>query len=247
LDVLITGLNRSGTSALANLLVRTLDLSLLDDPEEVIDPSVATYGIETIRQLTRSWSLVDVVKAPRATEVLAAIEDIFDPKVVHVVRDPRDVYASIMEKVRVGRRTRMLDNDRFDGPVGTPARGVAAAARTYHEAQLDHVRSSGSRGSILRYDHFYRDRASVVSGLANQLYPERSARSLGSAELEMQWGPSVNKAGAAVRGPGRWVGELGAASESDFDDAVAAYRQVAALCGCTSCANEYGGPIASAS
>lgn len=237
--VLVTGLHRSGTSAVAHLLCVATDTTILDDPDEVIDRSLFRKNRAELGQIVARWEEFHIVKAPRATEVLDALSHILPAfYTVHVVRDPRDVYTSIMEKVRLGRPTRMLDNSRFQPVARRHPAGVAAAAEFYHEAQLVSVHKRMAQDIVIRYDHFFYDRVAFILKLCVLI--GMTGRKPTPKECETQWGPLVNKSTPDIRGPGRWRGELRNREQNDFNRALVRYFEISRFCCCNGCSPNAG-------
>jgi len=237
--LLVTGLPRSGTSATANLLSRATGMSLLDDPEEVMAIGEMT---PTTEWLTDLWEILDgsdIVKAPRLSEVLTQLQGIrSDFMTVILVRDPRDVYCSVMEKVRTGRRTTMLDNDRFLPLSKAPHDGVAAAAAFYHREQVRSYKLNPTQTLIMNYQHL---------AVAPDLEIERLSQLLGYDfnsltvdDLLRQWGPMEAKFENVIVGPGRWTRELSrSVADRIFSIAGPDYLEASSFCICSLC--ELGG------
>lgn len=155
---LVTGMPRSGTSLTAHLLSRATSLSLSDDPKEAMAATVHQGCVRWVRTLLTHLDGFAVVKAPRLTEVIGELLRLDAALIaVHLVRDPRDVYCSVLEKVRTGNPTSMTDNERFHPLSGSLEDGVAAAAAYYHERQVEVRESMPTRNIVLRYEHILRD------------------------------------------------------------------------------------------
>ena len=236
LKVLVTGLHRSGTSVVANLIARASRSTLKDDPDEAIRNDLHTLGEDQLVALLHSLEPYEIVKAPRLTELLIRVQGLKpELKTVHVVRDPRDVYASILEKVIAGRPTRMLDNGRFDPFSSAPHAGVAAAARQYHSIQATCLAAAPGNNVVLCYEHIYSTlRASIDSSCqALGLDFETTDEDL----FVRQWGPPANKVDPGIGGPGRWKRAISTATAAEIDDfAGESYRSIVRQCARVLCA-----------
>lgn len=122
--ILVCGLNRSGTSAMATYLWQAVGGTLLDDPGWVyaIPDGIRLHARVPDFRAQLQQSLV--VKAPRFNErLLDVLEEFPDARAVVMVRNAEDVLASILQKTRRARAaTRMLNFDRF-GPYDSVVEG----------------------------------------------------------------------------------------------------------------------------
>lgn len=101
------GMHRSGTSAMSRLAAAYAGWSLMDDPQWAIDHGPSTY--KSAPEVREAVAVADIVKCPRMSAVLPDVLKDFAPaRAVFMLRDPRDVWRSIQEKVALGRPTRML-------------------------------------------------------------------------------------------------------------------------------------------
>lgn len=95
MEILVTGLHRSGTSATARLLATMTHLSLLDDPQWAIFHPQMAKAYRQVNQYQQELAQADIVKCPRMGECLDLIlEDFPQAQILYLVRDPRDVYCS---------------------------------------------------------------------------------------------------------------------------------------------------------
>lgn len=219
MQLLVCGMHRSGTSAVARLLAKGCDRTLLDDPEWAIRQDQSPTPANGTAQLEAH----EIVKCPRMVESLDAVFDLHpSARAVVMVRDPRDVWCSIWEKTCTGRSTRMLSYRRLgvEG-VGLPAFTAAYAIYCALTAQalLDHA----EKLTILRYEDFFENRVVTVAGLADTMEWTFSQGAVVGLEHE-QLGPPANKAtgDAAIRGPERWRTDLHPREAAQFDDALRA-------------------------
>ena len=104
MKLLVVGCERSGTTAIAKLISEGCGVSLLNDPEDswYIYPLVNIIGLRgfTLSLIIRLWKY-NVVKIPGFVTVLNQLRKVhpFKFKVVYVVREPKDNYAAIKERL----------------------------------------------------------------------------------------------------------------------------------------------------
>jgi hypothetical protein len=224
MQLLICGMHRSGTSAVAHLLTASCRRTLLEDPDWAMTGRLIDVTAPA-EQIAR-W---DVVKCPRMTEVLpSALAAYPQARAVVMVRDPRDVLCSILEKVNAGMPTRMLEFSRL-GIAETGAAGFALAYATYARTILTASVAGAERLRLTRYDEFCVDRPARIAALADWLgwpFDRQICESIQSRQL----GPVDTKhvSDQSIKGAGRWRTELSQTDQSALEPAVAAYARLCA-------------------
>lgn len=217
--LLITGMHRSGNSAISRMLHVGSGLSLLDDPEwAVANPLLYRNSDDRRDELVRS----EIVKCPRMAGVLTEVlGDFRNTKAVWVARDPRDVLSSILEKVRRGRRTSMLSFPE----IGLPEYGIECFSKAYvHYIRtlIDAKSTFCNNIHIVSYDEFFFDRMKVMGSVSDfasmEFCPERIL-----PLLEEQLAPPQHKFGGFGK-PGRYREDLSATEEDRLAEAVSAWR-----------------------
>jgi hypothetical protein len=218
-------MHRSGTSAVARLLVESCRRSFLEDPDWAMTGclvDVAAYADELAR-----WELV---KCPRMTEVLpAALAVCAGARTAVLVRDPRDVLSSILEKVRAGMPTRMLEFARLGVNAGG-AEGFAQAYRIYADTVLGALDSAqGRRVRLVVYEAFCEDKPGAIAELAAWIGWSCDRAAIASRQDE-QLGPTHTKDAGdqSIKGPRRWARDLDDADRSALGPAVEAYAALRA-------------------
>src|SRR5690606_3456827 len=104
MKLLIVGCERSGTTAIAKLLSKGSKLSLLNDPPEswYIYPLIKIVGIRgfSIKLLFQIWNH-KIVKVPGFAAILPELRKVHPKpfKIVYMVRDPRDNFSAIKERL----------------------------------------------------------------------------------------------------------------------------------------------------
>jgi hypothetical protein len=224
-DLLVCGMHRSGTSAVARLLVNSCQRSFLEDPDwamtgRLVD--VAGHADELAR-----WELV---KCPRMTEVLpVTLAVCAGARAAVLVRDPRDVLCSILEKVRAGMPTRMLEFARL-GVSASGAEGFAHAYRIYADTVLGTLDSAeGRRVRLIVYETFCEDKPAAITELAEWIgWP--CDRVMIASYQDEQLGPAHTKHAGdqAIKGPRRWARDLDEADRATLGPALKAYEALRA-------------------
>lgn len=221
MEVLITGMHRSGTSAFARLLSAATGRRLLDDPEwAVSNPLLFTYSSDRADQLRR----YAIVKCPRMAGVLSVVlDELTGSRAIWLLRDPRDILASIMEKVRRGRLTSMLSFPE----IGIPAYGVSAYTDAYckYISELrDDLRRFPSRILIVRYELFYRDRLKYIE-VAAEWSNYQCDSAFAESIVDSQHGPKQHKF-LSIEGPGRYTRDLSLTEQQVLEPATQAWQNL---------------------
>lgn len=226
MDLLVCGMHRSGTSAAAHLLAASCGRSMLEDPDWAM-----TGRLIDVRAQAAELASYDMLKCPRMTEVLPeALSAYPDARAVVMVRDPRDVASSILEKVRAGMPTRMFEFSRL----GVAETGVAGFARAYgiYARTIAAARDTAGPGRVrlVGYERFSRDRPGTVAAAAAWLgwpFDEEVCRSLESRQLA----PAGTKHASdqSIKGAGRWRTDLDAVDREALVPAVTAYEELSGL------------------
>lgn len=218
-------MHRSGTSAVAHLLAKSCGRRLLEDPEWAMTGRL--IDVTRHREELMRWELV---KCPRMTEVLpAALAACAEMRAVVLVRDPRDVFCSIMEKVRAGMATRMLEFSRLGVEKGG-ADGFAEAYRIYTAIILGALDGPASaRVRIVLYEAFCEDKCAAVSQLADWMGWRCDLGVIASRQYE-QLGPVHTKhiSDQSIKGPRRWARDLDEPDRAALSSALAAHAALQA-------------------
>jgi hypothetical protein len=225
LKVLVCGLHRSGTSAMAHHLAAGAGWDLLDDPEWAIEEGAASFlqNDASYAELARA----DIAKIPRMTEALPAFLEAFrGARVVVMVRDPRDTWCSIREKFATGRKTRMHEYSRI-GVHERGALGCRMAFDVYMERAQAAADAEPDRVLFVPYEYFYEDRVTVAGQVAAWLdvpFDVDGARRVSGSQLA----PLRNKPedDHGIRGPGRWQRDLPQDELAVFEPAAATHDRI---------------------
>lgn len=210
MEILVTGLHRSGTSAIANLISLASGLDLLDDPWWAFKTRAMGLAYKLNGDYRAELESTSVLKCPRMAEHLGCfVADFPHVKVVFVFRDPRDVYCSIREKVNAGLPTGMLANERF-GWYDEDWEGTSLAFNYYAMQALEMQLILDHKSLIfVQYESFYKQRDRTTEMICNALRIPHS-RYRYENRLSEQFGPHSNKSACdqSIKGPGRYQIEL---------------------------------------
>lgn len=211
MQILVTGLHRSGTSTTAKLLAAMTKFSLLDDPQWAIFHPQMAKAYRQVDQYQQELEAYSIVKCPRLGECLDCIlQDFPRTQIIYLVRDPRDVYCSIAEAQKSSDTTvtTMADNQRF-GPHAHLWEGVALAFQAYAQKAIQAESHYPDRLTFIAYVDLYRYPQQTIERLCQHLnlaIANPSIRSLASQQL----GPTRNKVQSdlSIKGTNRWQQEL---------------------------------------
>ncbi|ABW26486.1 sulfotransferase family protein [Acaryochloris marina] len=234
MQILVTGLHRSGTSATARLLATMTHLQLLDDPQWAIFHPNMAKAYRQVSDYHQELAQAEIVKCPRMGECLDCIlEDFPQTQIVYLVRDPRDVYCSIAEAQKSSDPTvtTMADNQRF-GPHESLWHGVSLAFCTYAQQALQAINGVPERLTLIDYVEIYQTPQQTLQGLCQHLGLPIRTSDIASAARQ-QLGPTRNKhqSDLSIKGAHRWQQELDPAEAASIvelcdDD----YRTLLAHC-----------------
>lgn len=202
---------------MAKLVAAVSGWRLLDDPEWAIDEGALSY--RTTRARRDEVGETEIVKCPRMTPVLPEIlTDFPEASVVFMLRDPRDIWRSIQEKIRLGRPTRML---RFEG---IAERDTPIALRDAYVEYTSAVMASKYEVTILPYDVFFSHRIELAHWVAGQVGAASSGADIASLAAT-QLGPTTHKdSGLMIAGCRRWRHEPDPEADAALAPAVDAYH-----------------------
>lgn len=211
MQILVTGLHRSGTSVTARLLATMTHLRLLDDPQWAIFHLQMAKAYRQVNQYRQELAQADIVKCPRMGECLDLIlEDFPQAQILYLVRDPRDVYCSIAEAQKSSDPTvtTMADNQRF-GPHEHLWQGVSLAFRAYAQQALQAIHCAPERLTLINYVEICQYPQQTLQGLCQHL-----GLTIHTSDITplagQQLGPTRNKhqSDLSIKGVKRWRQEL---------------------------------------
>jgi len=213
-NVLVTGIHRSGTSVLSHLLARVTGLTLLDDPQWAVGSAQDILSYRHHGERLRDMLKYEIVKCPRMCEHLCEVmSDFPGMRVTIALRDPRDVWASVIEKVKLRRPTRMLDNERF-GAAPTPLDGFLLQAKHCYRKISETTARYPNLVRVVIYEDFCEDKQIMINNILGWLRYE-CISPLAQADLNKQYGPLGHKRQPyIIHGTGRWTTDI---SEEEAD------------------------------
>lgn len=210
MKILVVGCERSGTSAISHLISIGSGLRLLDDPPEswYTYPLMYMSGNKVSLKLWLKMRFHEIVKVPGFAVVLPSLDRSFlgKFKVVYCVRDPRDVLASIKERLRQSYSPLLTDVNWLNISVNSLEEAVAWRWRKYLEAAMEFNNSKQGKDKVIfiRYEDFNTDKVKNLNFLANSLNIEISSEKLApflDKQFKKVWS---NK----IRGESRWQEDI---------------------------------------
>jgi hypothetical protein len=173
MKLLVTGCERSGTSALSNLVAMAANKSLYDDhPESWLFYPAIYQGYFCINpKLFIDINRYSIVKVPGFITIhkqLRVINLFRRFKVIHIVRNPVNVISSIMELYTNGYGELMLYNEWLGIRNRNQIKALALRWKAYVQIaeELNYYNNSVE---ILRYEDFKIDKRSTVRNIGESL------------------------------------------------------------------------------
>ncbi|UII27792.1 sulfotransferase [Fulvivirga maritima] len=171
MKVLVVGCERSGTSAISNLLARATKKNILDDPEY----TWYLYPIIFLQKFTFSLRLfVDInkyyiVKVPGFATILPYLRyiSLFKFRVIYVIRDPRDNVASILERLEYDFNGLFLNVAWLRCSPRNIVETLSYRWNKYLQLCLEYKSQHPDEVKIIRYEDFLNDKGSVLKGIAD--------------------------------------------------------------------------------
>ena len=171
MKVLVVGCERSGTTAISALLAEGSGLSFLNDPPDswYIYPLVRMVGLKgfTFSLIKRLWKY-DIVKVPGFATILNELKRVHPKKfkVVYVVRDPRDTYAAIKERLEVNLAGSYLNIHFLKKTGKSPCENIAIRWSTYLEMAKEFQTRNPSQIMFVKYEDFLEDKPGVLKSIS---------------------------------------------------------------------------------
>lgn len=208
MKVCVIGCERSGTSAVSRLLSVGSGYSLLDDPPESWYSYPVIYWQGHGLSLKLWWKLrkYHIVKVPGFATILPYLKKRFvgNFTALYCIRDPRDVVASVLERLEQGGYSPLFTDVTWLGiQVADRVEAISWRWRKYLECAL-HYRRRGGKVVFIKYEDFCHDRLGALLKCAERLnisFHSSKVRPL----LETQFGKNWDK---TIRGAGRWQNDL---------------------------------------
>lgn len=208
MKVLICGCERSGTTIIAKLLAKASDLKLLNDPKEswYIYPLVRVMGIKSmpISFILKLWKS-DIVKVPGFATILPELKKINlrNFKVIYLVRDPRDNYAAIKERLAEDLNGLFLNINFLNLKGNSQAENIALRWNSYLDSALSYHQDNGNV-YFLKYEDFLDDKMNKINEIA-----EFCGTRFQSEKIINDLDNQINKSWSdKIYGEGRYKSEL---------------------------------------
>lgn len=208
MKILICGCERSGTTVIAKLLSKSSGLNLLNDPKEswYIYPLVRVMGLKAmpLTFLFKLWKY-DIVKVPGFASILPQLKKlhIIPFKVIYMVRDPRDNYAAIKERLNEDLNGLYLNID-FLGLKGKqPSENISLRWNSFLNTALRYDQDYGNI-FFLKYEDFLEDKLAKIEELAKFCNIK-----IDSSKIVNDLDKQINKAWSeTIKGKNRYINEL---------------------------------------
>jgi hypothetical protein len=208
MKILITGCERSGTTIIATLLSKSSGLKLLNDPKEswYIYPLVKTMGLRgmPISFIFKLWRF-PLVKVPGFATILPQLRkmQINKFKVIYLVRDPRDNYAAIKERLNEDLNGLFLNINFLNLKGKNQCENIALRWNAYLNCVKDY---NDNYGDVLfvKYEDFLEDKLQMLENIASFCDIKiNSAAIIG--DLDKQ----INKSWSSkIKGKSRYIDDL---------------------------------------
>lgn len=208
MKILITGCERSGTTIIAKLLSKSTGLKLLNDPKEswYIYPLIKVIGLKgmPLSFLFKLWNF-PIVKIPGFATILPQLRrtQINKFKVIYLVRDPRDNYAAIKERLNEDLNGLYININFLNLKGKNQCENIALrwdaflnCAKDYNEVYGDVL--------FIRYEDFLEDKLMILRKIADFCNTNFESSKI-IDELDKQ----VNKSWShEIKGKGRYMKDL---------------------------------------
>ena len=183
--VLVFGNQKSGTSAVANLLAELCGLSATIDDPPIRPDAMREFALggadfrAFVQRHPREFS-AQLIKHPNLTFFTERVLEVFDQaRVVFVVRDPRDNIRSILQRRKVPGDLEQADARQLEelgGPAmydprlwgGEDENYIGRMALRWNTANDAYLRNA-QRFALCRYEDFVADKLGVLERLAREL------------------------------------------------------------------------------
>jgi len=214
---LIVGCERSGTSAISNLLHLATGKSILDDPKEywLKYPDIyANNGKFSFTQWIK-LKINSIVKIPGFATILTNLSKMHfgDFKTYYLIRDPRDNVAALLERVNQGKAELFLNTGWLDINNENIVEKLAMRWRRYLELAMKYQKYDGDI-IFIKYEDFFDNKLNTIKTISKQLNfyfdEDKISNGLGN-QFRKSWNDRI-------RGPGRWKTDLYASDVNKINE-----------------------------
>nr|WP_246188515.1 sulfotransferase [Nitratireductor arenosus] len=220
-------MHRSGTSVVSNLACYACKKVLLDDPVWAVQsPTAAFENSNDISEFLRydAWKVPRL--APFADRVLSFYED---SAVVWILRDPLDVYSSILERYRIFPKTSMLQFPELGISEGRREEVFSEAFKRYADALIELLSRFPDRVFVVVYEDFFRQKTEFIREVCEEFLGWNISRCITDVQ-NIQYGPIRHKA-SNVKGPGRKYCDLDMETHKKLCDIEKLYEDIVDIAG----------------
>ena len=199
MKLLVVGCERSGTTAIAKLISKGSGASFLNDPEDswYIYPLVNIIGIRgfTLNLIIRLWKY-KVVKIPGFVTILEQLRKVhpFKFKVVYIVREPKDNYAAIKERLNESLNGLYVNIHYLRITGKSIPENIAHRWMTFLECANTYKKSFPEDLIFIKYEDFYKDKLKVlrdISDFAKLDFKEENVIHLIDTQINKGWSTKI--------------------------------------------------------
>lgn len=208
MKILVCGCERSGTTIVAKLLSKSSGLKLLNDPKEswYIYPLVRVVGLKGIPLsfILKLWKN-DIVKVPGFATILPELKQINlkSFKVIYLVRDPRDNYAAIKERLNEDLNGLFLNVNFLNLKGKSKSENIALRWNAYLNSAMD-FNKKYNNVYFLKYEDFLNDKIGKIEEISNYCNIN-----FNSAKIINDIDKQINKSWSnSIKGENRFIEDL---------------------------------------
>lgn len=171
MKLLIVGCERSGTTVISSLISEGSGLSYLNDPPDswYIYPLVKMVGIKgfTLSLIYRLWKY-SIVKIPGFATILSQLKIIhpFGFKVVYIVRDPRDTFAAIKERLELDLNGLYVNIHYLNKKGNSICENIGIKWSTYLKSAKSFEKKYPNDILFIKYEDFLNDKIEVLKTIS---------------------------------------------------------------------------------
>lgn len=171
MKLLIIGCERSGTTAIAQLISKGSKLSLLNDPPEswYIYPLINIVGIRgfSMNLIFKIWKY-KIVKVPGFATILPELRKVHPKpfKIIYMVRDPRDNFSAIKERLVQDMNGLYLNVHFLNIKGKNVCENIAYRWNKYLDLSQEYAVKHKNEILFVRYEDFLKDKETVLKQIA---------------------------------------------------------------------------------
>ncbi|WP_228851063.1 sulfotransferase family protein [Aegicerativicinus sediminis] len=171
MKLLIVGCERSGTTIISKLLSQGSGANLLNDPIEswYLYPLIRVIGIRgfSLSMVFKLWKY-KIVKVPGFATILPELRKIhpLPYKIVYIVRDPRDNYSAIKERLSQDLNGLYLNIHYLNKKGKSICENISYRWDSYLQFAMDYSNNYKEDILFVRYEDFLKDKIKILQKIA---------------------------------------------------------------------------------